>query len=159
VVSKSTAEIVLVGGGIAGASTAFHLASLGQSGVVLLGKGAISSGNTARSSALIRMHYTTAPLIKMAVYSLRVFQRFREIVGDESGFVPCGYVAVVGDGDRNSLEQNVRLQQASGAPVTLAEPDDLQRLDLDVDFFSSRRYAENRPIKGKHVYRRAALRY
>jgi glycine/D-amino acid oxidase-like deaminating enzyme len=91
---------VVVGGGAAGTSTAFHLVANGVRNVMLLDTGAIASGNSGRSSALIRMHYTTPPLVRMAVFSLRVFQNFGDIVGDQAGFVPCGYVALVGDGDR-----------------------------------------------------------
>jgi glycine/D-amino acid oxidase-like deaminating enzyme len=79
------------------------------------------------------MHYTTPPLVKMAVFSLRVFQRFREIVGDEAGFVPCGYVALVGEGDREALAHNIRMQQENGAPTSLLEPGELKGLMPDVN--------------------------
>jgi sarcosine oxidase, subunit beta len=123
-----TSDVVVVGGGVIGASTAFNLTLNGVTDVTLVERDGIASGNSGRSSAIIRMHYTTPPLVQLAVYSLRVFQKFREYVGDESGFVPCGYTAIVGHGDREALEYNVRMQQAYGAPTSVVDPDDLRRM-------------------------------
>jgi glycine/D-amino acid oxidase-like deaminating enzyme len=125
---SETADVVVIGGGVIGASTAFNLALNGVTDVTLVERDSIASGNSGRSSAIIRMHYTTPPLVQLAVYSLRVFQNFREIVGDESGFVPAGYVALVGDGDRPALEQNVGMQQEHGALTSVIEPDDLRQM-------------------------------
>ena len=125
---SETADVVVTGGGVIGASTAFNLALNGVTNVTLVERDSIASGNSGRSSAIIRMHYTTPPLVQLAVYSLRIFQRFREIVGDESGFVPSGYVAIVGEGDREALEFNVRMQQEHGAPTSVIEPADVKRI-------------------------------
>ena len=52
--------MVIIGGGVTGASTAFHLTRRGVRNVTLLDKGTIASGGTGRSSACVRQHYSTA---------------------------------------------------------------------------------------------------
>lgn len=125
---SATADIVVVGGGSTGASIAFSLVAGGQRNILLLERESIASGQTGRSSAVIRMHYAAAPLVRLAVYSLRVFQRFGEIVGDECGYTPCGYTAIVGSGEHQAFEHNIRMQQENGAPTSRVEPADLRRL-------------------------------
>ena len=52
-----TADIVVVGGGINGCSTAYHLARRGARNIVLIEKGHVASGPTGRSSGIVRQHY------------------------------------------------------------------------------------------------------
>jgi glycine/D-amino acid oxidase-like deaminating enzyme len=125
---KAVADVIVVGAGAAGTSTAFGLADAGIPDVALLDKGSIASGNTGRSSAVVRLHYTTTQLVRMAVHSRRIFRHFAEAVGGECGFVSCGYLAIVDPGDRAALEHNIRLQQSEGAETTLLEPDALTQL-------------------------------
>ena len=55
---KNTADFVIIGGGVIGCSTAYNLANQGAKNVVLLDKGEICSGGTAKSCAITRSHYT-----------------------------------------------------------------------------------------------------
>ena len=55
---KYTADIVIIGGGVIGCSTAYNLANQGAKNIVLLEKGDICSGGTAKSCAITRSHYT-----------------------------------------------------------------------------------------------------
>src|SRR5690348_12887332 len=65
-----TADVVIIGGGVTGASTAFHLTRRGVRDVVLVDKGPIASGGTGKSSACVRQHYSTAETCRMILYSL-----------------------------------------------------------------------------------------
>ena len=73
-----TAEVVIIGGGVTGASTAFHLTRRGIGDVVIVDKGAVASGGTGRSSACVRQHYSTAETCRMIRYSLDFFQHFAD---------------------------------------------------------------------------------
>ena len=53
-----TAEVVIIGGGVTGASTAFHLTRRGVTDVIVVDKGAIASAGTGKSSACVRQHYS-----------------------------------------------------------------------------------------------------
>ncbi|HMH77071.1 MAG TPA: FAD-dependent oxidoreductase, partial [Candidatus Udaeobacter sp.] len=55
---SATADIVIIGGGANGTSTAFHLASMGAKNVRLLERRHLAAGATGKSGALVRMHYT-----------------------------------------------------------------------------------------------------
>ena len=85
-----TADVVVVGGGVMGASIAFHLASRGAGDVLLLERDVVCSGPTRHSTAIIRLHYTQPLLVRMAAHGLRVYRAFAEIVGSSSGFTRTG---------------------------------------------------------------------
>ena len=88
-----TAEVVIIGGGVTGASTAFHLTRRGVADVIVVDKGAIASGGTGKSSACVRQHYSTPETCRMIRYSLDFFQRFAEHTGGAScGFRQTGYL-------------------------------------------------------------------
>lgn len=115
---KTVTDVVVIGGGIMGTSTAFRLAERGLK-VTLVEKGHLASGSTGKSSAIIRQHYSNETTARMALHSLRVFQNFADIVGDECGFRPVGFVVLAAAKDRAGLEANVALQQAVGIQTRL----------------------------------------
>src|SRR5439155_3765568 len=126
---SATADVVVVGGGCNGASLAFHLAEGKAGRVVLLEKGALASGPTGRSTAIVRQHYSNEVTARMALDSLRVFQEWEDRIGGTCGFVRTGFLVGVRDGDRTALEGNVALQRGVGIDVRLVGADELRRLE------------------------------
>ncbi|MGH7266535.1 MAG: NAD(P)/FAD-dependent oxidoreductase [Candidatus Rokuibacteriota bacterium] len=126
---SETADAVVVGGGCTGASIAFHLAERGLGRIVLLEKGALASGPTGRSTAVVRQHYSNEVTARMALESLRAFQAWPDRVGGTCGFVQVGFLVGVREADRPALEGNVALQRAVGIDVRLLSVDDLRRLE------------------------------
>ncbi len=124
-----TADAVVIGGGCTGASIAFHLAERGVGRVVLLEKGALASGPTGRSTAIVRQHYSNEATARMALESLRVFQQWDDRVGGTCGFVRTGFLVGVPEADRPALEGNVALQRAVGIDVRLVGGEELRRLE------------------------------
>jgi sarcosine oxidase subunit beta len=123
-----TAQIVVIGGGVMGASIAFHLARAGARGVLVLEKGTVGSGMSRRSGAIIRTHYTNDPEAQMALASLRVFQNWREIVGGSCGFVQCGFAILVPPQDADRLRRNVARLQRLGVKTEVVNERELARL-------------------------------
>ena len=72
-----TADVVVIGAGINGASIAFNLAKKGCRKVVILEKYLVASGGTGKSAAVIRQHYSNEVLVKMAKRSRDVLSIFR----------------------------------------------------------------------------------
>ena len=128
------ATVVVVGGGVMGCSIAFHLAEHGVE-VLVLERGTVCSGMSARSGALVRMHYTNQPEASMALASLAYFQRWRERVGGWCGFTVTGAAVLVGPGEGERLRRNVAMLRRLGVDTEAVTPADLgadhPELDLD----------------------------
>ncbi|MBM4423900.1 MAG: FAD-binding oxidoreductase [Chloroflexi bacterium] len=132
---NQTADVVIIGGGIMGASTAFRLAERGVK-VTLVEKSFLAGGSTGKSSAIVRQHYSNETTACMALYSLRIFQNFSEIVGGECGFAQTGFVALAAAKDREGLIANVQLQQGVGINTKMLSRAELREMapgmaDLD----------------------------
>ena len=125
---KSTADVVVVGGGANGTSTAFHLTLLGVRDVVLLERGQLAAGATGKSGALVRMHYTNEPESRLAFESLKVFRNFGEIVGGDCGFEGVGFVQLVGSPYAAALARNVARQQRLGIVTKLVTPAEVREI-------------------------------
>jgi sarcosine oxidase subunit beta len=116
---KRTAEVVIIGGGIQGASIAYHLARRGLSDVVLLEKETLASGCSGRTGGVIRQHYSTPIVTEIARQARDFFAGFDREVGGHSGFVENGLVLMVGEKDEEALRANVALGRSLGVPVSM----------------------------------------
>ena len=89
-----TADVLVIGGGVMGTSIAFNLARRRPGRVVLLEKNTVCSGTSAKSSAIVRTHYTTRPTAQMALLARGIFERWADEVGGECGFVRTGMLFI-----------------------------------------------------------------
>ena len=126
-----TADIVIAGAGVMGASIAFHLARRKAGRIVVLDKAHVASGGSGRSSALVRMHYSFPPEVQLAVISLNYFQNWREIVGEPGDFHKTGFLRIVPAQETDRLRQNVEMQRGLGVCVELISPDAVSKLEPD----------------------------
>ena len=125
---RTTADAVIIGGGVMGCSILYNLAQLGITHTALLEKDILNAGSTGRSQSICRMHYSNPITALMAWQSLRIFAHFDEIVGGPSGFTETGYLVVVQDQDRPGLERNLAMQRELGIdtmPITAADLQDI----------------------------------
>ena len=123
---KTTADVVIIGGGVIGTSILFNLGRMGVTDTLLLERDVLGSGSTGRSQAICRMHYSNPVTATMAWQSLNVFTHFHEMVGGESGFVQTGYLVVVTAEERGGLERNVAMQVGLGIDTMQVTASDLQ---------------------------------
>jgi sarcosine oxidase subunit beta len=126
------ARVVVVGGGVMGCSIAFHLAERGVD-VLMLERGTVCSGMTARSGAIIRTHYTNAPEARMALAGLAYFRDWRERVGGWCGFTVTGATVLVGPGDAERLRRNVAMLRGLGADTEVVTPAELAAEHPELD--------------------------
>lgn len=119
------AEIIIIGGGVMGASIAYHLAKQQAGRVILLERQALSTGTTGRSGAIVRQHYSNDFTIRMAKESLRIFEHFDEIVGGDCGFIQTGMLVTANEPGETALRANVALQQEQGVNTRLISPDEV----------------------------------
>ncbi len=122
---RSTADVVVIGGGVMGCSILFNLAKQGITNTVLLEKDILNGGSTGRSQSICRMHYSNPVTATMAWESLKVFTNFEDIVGGPSGFTETGYLVVVNEEDRPGLEFNCAMQVRLGIDTMVVTAADL----------------------------------
>ncbi len=133
-------EVIVVGAGVVGCSLAFHLARAGARVTVFDKEREVCVGMTARSGALLRMHYTFAPEADLAWKSLGYFAHWEEMVGRDAegrgcGFAKTGFTIVVGPPNAERLRANVAMLRAVGVDTSVVEPAELRRLEpaINVD--------------------------
>ena len=126
-----TADVVIVGAGVMGASIAFHLAKRGAGKIVILDKDHVGRGGSGRSSALIRMHYSFPPEVQLALISLHMFQNWQEFVGAPGDFRKTGFIRIVHPQETERLKRNVEMQRKVGVTVELIDKRQLRELEPD----------------------------
>jgi sarcosine oxidase subunit beta len=143
--NKNTADIVIIGGGVIGCSTAYNLVNQGAKNVVLLEKGYISSGGTAKSCAITRSHYTIEANMLHAVESIKIFENFDQIIGGDPNFQRSGYIILGPEEIRSKMETVFEMQNKYGIDTQVLTPKEakechplLQFDDVDVIGYESR---------------------
>ena len=86
----NTVDYLVIGGGLYGCSIAYNLARQGATNVILLERGEVCHGATAKSCAIIRTHYSVEANLVHAAESLKVFEAFDERIGGDVGFQRTG---------------------------------------------------------------------
>jgi sarcosine oxidase subunit beta len=127
--------VVIVGGGIMGASTAYHLAARGCTNVVLLESGEMFGlGSTGLNAGGIRYQFATAVNIELSKMSIAMMERFAEEMDQPLGLKRCGYLFLL-DNERDlaQFRANVELQNRLGVPSTLVGRDEIAALAPEVD--------------------------
>jgi sarcosine oxidase subunit beta len=90
--TDESAAVVIVGGGATGASTAYHLADLGITDVLLLERHELASGSTSKSAGGIRTQFADVLNIRIALRSLAEFETFEERFAHPIGLRQVGYL-------------------------------------------------------------------
>ncbi len=126
-----TADIVILGAGVIGASVAFHLARRKAGKIVVTEKDHVGRGGSGRSSALVRMHYSYPQEVQLALVSLRMFENWQDVVGEPGDFRKTGFVRIVHPNETDRLKQNVAMQQELGVNVKLITRQELRDLEPD----------------------------
>jgi len=129
----TTADIVIIGGGVMGASAAYHLAQRGLKNIVLLEKeDFFGQGATGRCAGGVRYQFSTEINVKLSIESLPMIERFKDEIGQEVSYKQCGYLLVAtNEKDANAFKFNVKLQNKLGVSTQLLSGDEVRaRLPL-----------------------------
>ena len=114
------AEVVIIGGGVMGASTAFHLAEAGVTDVLLLEKDSLACGSTSKSAGGVRAQFSDAVNIALGIRSLPAFEQFGVRPGGEIDLHQVGYLVLHTDETAWAVAQEaVALQNSLGIPTQL----------------------------------------
>ncbi len=126
-----TADIVIIGGGCIGVSTAYYLAKGGAGKVVLLEREKfLGMGSTGRNAGGVRYQFSTEVNIRLSMYSLDVISHFEELFGVSAGYHPIGYLFLLTTpAEVATFKANVELQHRVGVPwVRYLEPKQVAEL-------------------------------
>ena len=119
-----------MGGGIIGASIAYHLAARGAKNVVVFEREeALGTGATAKCAGGVRLQFTTAANVAMSKLSIAALKRFEEEIGVPVDFRQNGYLFVLSDeGQLETFRQNAATQQELGVPVEVLTVEEAKRV-------------------------------
>lgn len=119
----ASAEVVVVGGGVMGASALYYLTRNGCTDCVLLERDTLASGSTSKAAGGIRAQFSDELNISVSLECIRRFERFAEEPGGEIDFKQWGYLFLLDrDEDVAAFTRNVALQQSLGAPSRMLTP-------------------------------------
>ncbi|MGV9452095.1 NAD(P)/FAD-dependent oxidoreductase [Streptomyces sp. NPDC003635] len=123
------AEVVVVGGGVMGASIACQLAWAGVRDVVLVERDELAAGSTSKAAGGVRAQFSDELNIRLGARSLEAFDRFEADTGQDIGLHKVGYLFLLSTAEEvASFEAGVRLQNSLGVPSRMLEPAEAQRL-------------------------------
>jgi sarcosine oxidase subunit beta len=122
------ADVVVVGGGVMGASAAFHLAEAGAD-VVLVERAELASGSTSKAAGGVRAQFSDPLNIAIGLRSLEAFARFTERPGAEIDLHRVGYLFLLDRADDvAAFEASVELQASLGVPSRMVTVDEAAEL-------------------------------
>ncbi|MCX6023788.1 MAG: FAD-binding oxidoreductase [Chloroflexi bacterium] len=124
-----TAEVVIIGGGVIGASIAYYLTRMGCRDVVVLERGSLASGSTTKAAGGIRQQFSTEVNVRLSQVSVGVYERFEQEFEQALDFHQDGYLFLLADAALlPQFQANVALQQRLGVDVRLLTPQEAGQL-------------------------------
>lgn len=124
---SDTADVIVIGAGVQGASLAFHLASRGAS-VIVVERSSLAAGATGRSSGLVRLHYDLLAETRLAWVSFPYFRDWAERVGGECGFTRTGFLWIEPASGGDRLRANVAEHRALGIEKSVVGAEEMRRI-------------------------------
>jgi sarcosine oxidase subunit beta len=124
-----TTQIVIIGGGVMGASTAYHLAAAGATEVLLLERSAhLENAATSRCAGGVRYQFATPVNIELSKISLPMLERFKDELGVDPQYRQIGYLFVLTrPQDVESFAATVELQRRMGVNTEWLDGDEVRR--------------------------------
>jgi 4-methylaminobutanoate oxidase (formaldehyde-forming) len=116
-------HIAIIGGGIMGCSVAYHLAALGETDIVLLEQGRLTSGTTWHAAGLVGQLRSHESMTRLIRYSTDLYARLEAETGLSTGWKPCGSLAVARTRDRlTQLKRTAAVARAFGVACDVVSP-------------------------------------
>lgn len=115
------AEVVVIGGGVHGASAAYHLAKAGKH-VALIERRTVGSGSSGASGGIIRCHYSNESMVRLAHRAAELWPHLERELGRPVDYRRNGLIVMVSAADAPTMARVVRMQQAMGVDTRTAEP-------------------------------------
>jgi len=125
-----TADVAIIGGGIVGASIAYHLTATGTKNVLIVERESHQGkGSTGKSMGGVRAQFSTPVNIQMSLYSIPFYSSFEERLGHPCGYRPQGYLFLATERSHlDYLTANQKTQKSLGLKnVEIVATDELRK--------------------------------
>jgi 4-methylaminobutanoate oxidase (formaldehyde-forming) len=128
-VLPQAAQVVIVGGGIVGCSTAYHLTKLGWSDVVLIEKGKLTSGSTFHAAGLVGQLRSSANITQLLKYSVELYARLEEETGQATGWKQNGGLRLACNRERmTEIQRQATTAHSFGLEMHIVGPEEARDL-------------------------------
>ncbi|MDW7992435.1 MAG: FAD-dependent oxidoreductase [Anaerolineae bacterium] len=125
---RNTSDVIIIGAGVIGCSTAYHLAQLGITDVMVLEQEEVGSGSSGKSAAMLSPHSCDDDWsLRLIRHSYARYMQFEDEVGAPCDFRRIGWLSIADAAGAPELERKIRLLQAHGVPVEVLSPDEIRR--------------------------------
>jgi len=164
---KKKADVVIIGGGINGCCLAYNLSKKGLS-VQLFEEKYLTSGATGSCGAGIRQQWSTEENSKLAIESVKIFEKLSKELGEDIEFRQGGYLIAIHDkAELNQSEKNVKMQKSLGLKVDIINKEEIQKIVPILDVKGMNAIAASfcptdghaNPFKTSFSYAKKALKY
>jgi glycine/D-amino acid oxidase-like deaminating enzyme len=124
---RSEAQAVVIGGGVGGASIAYHLARLGWKDIVLVEQYDLTSGSTWHSAGLVGQLRSSVSLTRMMMYSVGLYADLRRETGKDPGWHEVGGLRLASSAERmEELRRQAGWAETFGLPLELVSAAEAQ---------------------------------
>lgn len=120
-------DVVVVGAGILGASTAYFLRKSGVNKVLLIERGDPASGGTGKSAAIVRSYYSVPVMARLAQEAVSLFHNLEAEIGVDGGFHATGFTQLVPPDWVNTAKELVAMHQSLGVDTDFVPESDWER--------------------------------
>lgn len=125
----TNAQVVVIGGGVMGCSTAYHLAKAGCADVILLERKQLTSGTSWHSAAQVRALRSSENLTRMIQYSTELYKNLEEETGQSTGWVQTGSLSLATNRERfTHIKRQASLARLFGIDAEVVSPEEAGRL-------------------------------
>jgi 4-methylaminobutanoate oxidase (formaldehyde-forming) len=125
----TSAQVVIVGGGVIGCSVAYHLTKLGFTDVVLLERRQLTCGTTWHAAGLVPTLRATYNMSMLANYSATLYEQLEAETGQATGFVRNGSLTIATNKERLSeIKRGASMAKVAGFPCNVIDPDQAKEL-------------------------------
>ena len=124
---KTHARVVVIGGGVVGVSTLYHLAKKGWSDVVLVERKELTSGSTWHAAGLLPLFNMSYSVGQVHKYSVKFYQELAEETGMDVGFRNVSNIRLASTRDRmDEYRQYAGVASTIGVDVQFLTPDEIK---------------------------------
>ena len=124
---KSIADVVIIGAGAIGCSTAYHLAQAGITDVVVIEMDQVGSGTSGKSASMLTLQFFHDELtLRMAKYSYDRYMQFEEEIGAPIDFKRIGFLSLATEKTAEPLRRNAEMLQFHDVPTSLLNPEEIK---------------------------------